>query len=429
MKSRSRTWRRIRVAGLYLSAGFLASCAFRGQDGSSTEQASSSLASASASDPMATSPAVLAHEKVGQLDLNDTSMAGAPPEPPYDLSNTPSPNRDALKAASDRALAVGARFGTTAVLMEETPDGALYAVVIDDNVMAANAAALGMINVAPPSTNAENAPAADDPFVPKGWSNGVDNRIDLSSSSFDTLEFNVIGKHQDYGTGTLIGRRIVITAAHIATWGTPTNWSFTPRMKPSGAPYGTSGPFAYAFWSANWTSSCLTMYTSDCHKYDWAVDILTDPTGFTWTPGYMGFEWSTDADIASRPRRNVGYPLCPALHGHDDAPVGCPPTNSTLMPWGDIGDNCAGVTPTFWGGSTSNGWPYQDGANPDMIEACDVSDGHSGGPLYEPSGPYLMGVITSTPCGAAPPCVPSSEAARINQIFYNYLLYLRSTYP
>jgi hypothetical protein len=403
----------------------ISACGIESESGSPPQYGTEQTALSSQSIAPATSEFVLAHEKVGQLDLSDPDLYQPPPTPPYDLTAIPSANRDELQAAGTRALAVGARFGLTSVMMFQTPDGALYADVIDDKATAANAASLGMIDRAPGSAGSDPMDEVD-PFVAKALSGGVDNRTYVGTGSGygdADPEFRNIGHMSQDGTGTTIGRRLVLTACHINGGGFPPTGSFAPRQRGATLPYGSSVFNGVGYPAAFASLGCFSGYaTADpCAKYDWAVNILPDPSTFTSAPGYMGFEWSTDASIASRSRKNVGYPDCSL----PDPPAGC----VTNEPYGDISDNCGGVTPTFALGSTSNFWPYADGTNPFMKTGCDISPGHSGGPIYEPGtgGPWVMSNVVWRFCDGS--CTPSEGGDRINQTMFNYLLSLRTSYP
>ncbi|MDZ4064831.1 MAG: hypothetical protein U1E22_09220, partial [Coriobacteriia bacterium] len=141
-----------------------------------------------------------------------------------------------------------------------------------------------------------------DPTQEKGWSSnwflgpGVDNRYDMSSLS--NWELKTIGRlaANGWGTGTLFGRRLVLTVAHaiINNNGAYVPGQFSAHRKGTTTPYGTQNVVA-AWWGGKYIQNCTCAsspcppgFWSDCLPEDWAVVLLQDnfPSGH---PGWLGF--------------------------------------------------------------------------------------------------------------------------------------------
>lgn len=240
-------------------------------------------------------------------------------------------------------------------------------------------------------------------------------------------------------TGALFGRRLVITMASCVIWGDGNirwNTRFTPRRRGSTYPYGSSILVGMRWPAAYTANNCHTSYHFlVCSMYNFAVLILPESPGFTTHPGWMGFVYANDATTASWQESNVGYPRCFGTGNEpypsaSDAPANC----MIKEPFGDL--YCAGVTPKFKYGSSSNAWPFGNGANPVIENGCDASHGHDGGPIYTNSagsnGPYIIGILyeDTYPSTGSTPTPYETWGLRINSTLGNWMLWLRqSAYP
>jgi len=252
--------------------------------------------------------------------------------------------------------------------------------------------------------------------TPLDASGGYDDRVYVGSSYFDGF---IDVKHNGYLTGigqcsgTLFAANTVVTASHcvIGTSGAAASVSFSPRRRSSSStPFGT-GTSSWAEWETAYTShNCHVSYSwSPCVYHDFMI-VGFSGGSFSPDPGYAGFAWYGDSDITSGYDRTTGYPDC-----GQSGIVGC----VTSGPYRDY--YCGNTHPSLSGGSTSNAWPYSDGANPIFRNGCDFTPGQSGSSVREQaSTAYILSLMIFIDCSDAG-CVHSADGPRINSTVFNWM--------
>ncbi len=253
----------------------------------------------------------------------------------------------------------------------------------------------------------------------KGWSNDHDSRINLTSTT--SYPYRTIGTLYDGGgdcTGSLVGPRHILTAAHCIYNRESETWSyinFKPGRNGEGsAPYGAFSPIWY--WvPQQYIDEPFIGGAADGHannRYDIAVIVLED-SFWSW----MGYVALSGNVLDTKTLFMRGYPRCTTA----GSPNGCDP--KTL--WGDV-KRCE--TGQYFNPDPM-GWNYEIKTN------CDGSAGQSGSSFYYYTNGAVAtaGVFSGQYCDGA--CAGTSNDAwpniitRITPTYLDVISWFRAAYP
>ncbi|MEZ4226699.1 MAG: hypothetical protein R3B13_37475 [Polyangiaceae bacterium] len=259
--------------------------------------------------------------------------------------------------------------------------------------------------------------------APYSWSNGVDDRVDLSSAT--GWHLNTIGRLWGVGgcTATFFGRRLAITAAHciVDSAGNYVAGVFIPAVKGASWPYSIQNVVG-AWWGGQYIAKCTNGapgYWSDCVPEDWALILLEDnfPLGH---PGWMGFAWLGESDIQSWNKSSIGYPGC----FENNSPANCQQEHR----YGQ-----------FYGCTFGQFLYPRNGFNNGFTHGCDNGPGHSGSGIFTTGlgSFHIFGVDTNQRCTTCTIAEEPNSSVRLNpaldkrldSFIFNLMVNLRAVYP